>query len=131
MSTIYSDLNVRLENVASSDTMIITDAKAVLQSLTRLLFTEEGEIPYYRSYGLALKKFIQKPMTEATVNQIYSEVENKVRIFEPRAEIISATCDVNMDLGQIYLVFSARVKTTGEVIQLPLLTANVSTTMVA
>ena len=130
MSTIYSDLNVRLENVEPSDIMTITDAKAVLQSLTRLLFTEEGEIPYYRSYGLALKKFIQKPMTEATVNAVYAEVENKVKRFEPRAEIISATCDANMDLGQIYLVFSARVKTTNEVLQLPMLTANVSTAMV-
>ena len=59
VKTIYLDLNVRLDNVDNTDTMTIPDSKAVKQSLWRLLNTKEGEIPYYRSYGLDLEQFCQ------------------------------------------------------------------------
>ena len=59
---INSDLNVRLSQVNDKDVAIIVDKEAILQSIYRLLNTEEGEIPFYRSYGINLRQFLQKPL---------------------------------------------------------------------
>ena len=43
---INSDLNVRLNEVNTQDSIVIVDKEAVIQSIYRLFKTEEGEIIY-------------------------------------------------------------------------------------
>ena len=54
------------------------DTKVVVQSIWRLLTTEEGEIPYFRDYGLSLKKYMQYPLSKATADEIYQYVKGKI-----------------------------------------------------
>lgn len=115
MPYVYSDLNVRLNTVDSNDIMIIHDAKAIKQSLYRLLYTEVGEIPFYRNYGLDLKQFVQKPLTPETAQSIFNYVESRIEAFEPRAEIIEAVTDVDWMNSSVIMEYTFRVKTTGEI----------------
>lgn len=115
-SLIYTDLNVRLPVVNSTD-INIANAKAILQGVTRLLKTQEGEIPYYRNYGLNLKRFIQKPLTEATANEIYDYVRKKIETYEQRVNILNAQTEADFNNGIIYMAFTLQVKSTGEIIQ--------------
>lgn len=115
-SLIYTDLNVRLA-VVGTDAINIANAKAILQSVSRLFMTQEGEIPYYRNYGLNLKKFIQKPLTKATANEIYDYVRNKIETYEQRVNIIGANTEADFGNGYIYMQFTLQVKSTGEIIQ--------------
>ena len=62
---INSDLNVRLPHVSPQDSAVIVDKEAILQSIYRLFETEEGEIPFYRTYGLNLKPYVQMPLTDS------------------------------------------------------------------
>lgn len=117
-TTIFSDLNVRLSQVDSTDTMVITDAKAVVQSVWRLFKTEEGEIPYYRGYGLNLKQFIQRPLTKITASDVFDHVKQKIINYEQRVEVLQGDADADRDNGVILLVFTLRVKATGAVVQL-------------
>lgn len=113
---IYSDLNVRLKDVQPLDIMTITNSKAVLQSLNRLLTVEEGSLPYYRSYGLNLKQFQHAPLSQQTAKNIVDYIENKVKIFETRITITNAYVDVNYDTGYFSITLTCSIKATGDVV---------------
>ena len=117
---IYRDFNVYDEAVSDSKEVTLEDAKVVIQSLWRLLTTQEGEIPNYREYGLDIKSLTQLPYSTGTINNIYSYVEGKVKRFESGAEIIKADVDGSVDTGEIYMTFYAKVKATGDIIKLPI-----------
>lgn len=124
---IFSDLNVRDEFVSSSKEVLLYDTKVVVQSIWRLLNTEEGEIPNFRNYGLNIKQFLQFPLTDETVNGIYDYVKSRVEAFETRATIIRADVDVDFDNGVISMEFYLRMKASNEVIKLPVWEVQVST----
>ena len=119
MSYIFADLNVRETFVSPSTEILLYDTKVVVQSVWRLITTEEGEIPNFRSYGLNVKQFLQYPLTEGTIDTIYNYVKGKVEAFEGRADIISAEVGVDLNNGIIKMTFILRVKSTGETVKLP------------
>lgn len=118
-SYIFYDLNVRDPFVTDSTALMLEDTKVVVQSVWRLLTTEEGEIPYFRSYGLNVKKFLNYPLTKDTADMIYEYVENQLSLYEQRATIINAFMDVDYINGYIIMVFTMRVNSTGETFELP------------
>ena len=119
MAHILYDLNVRDPFVSDSTDVMLKDTKVVVQSLWRLLTTEEGEIPNFRDYGLDIKQFSQYSLTQTTARMIYDYVIERIKIFEPRADIITATLDVDFERGMLLIAFTARAIPTGEVFQLP------------
>lgn len=122
---IFYDLNARDPEVSSSTAVMLEDTKTVVQSIWRLLTTEEGEIPNFRGYGLDLKRFVQYPMSKDTVEAIHEHVKSKVETYEERGEIIQNEVDANYNNGEIYMTFYIRVKSTGEVAKLPTWTVKV------
>ena len=119
MAYIFKDLNVRDPFVSSSNETLLYDTKVVVQSIWRLLTTQEGEIPNFRSYGLDIKQFVQYPLTEDTVDLVYNYVKNKVAAYEGRADIISADVNVDVLQGVISMSFILQVKSSGETVKLP------------
>lgn len=119
MSYIYLDPNVRDILVSPSTDMMLKDSKVVVQSVWRLLNTEEGEIPNFRNYGLNIKQFMQYPLTDATVNLIYNYVKGRIEAFEVRTEVIKALVDVDFNVGKIMMSFYIRIIETREVVKLP------------
>jgi phage baseplate assembly protein W len=124
---IFADLNVRDDFVTDSKNVLIYDTKVVVQSIWRLLTTEEGEIPNFRNYGLNVKQFMQYPLNDSTVRTIYNYVKDRVQAFETRAEVIKTQVDVDFEAGWLLMVFIIRIKATGELISLPTWTVQVST----
>lgn len=119
MAYILLDLNVRDPFVSDSTDVMLKDTKVVIQGLWRLLTTEEGEIPNFRSYGLNVKQFSQYPLTRETANMIYEYVLEKIKTFETRVEVLTALLDADFEKGQILITLTVRVIPTGEVYQLP------------
>lgn len=122
---VYQDLNVRDPFVSDSTDLLLYDTKAIVQSIWRLITTEEGEIPNFRVYGLSIKQFSQYPLTPETIDTIYNYVKGRVAAFEQRGEIIRADVDSNFENQVIYMNFYVRIRDTGEVIKLPTWTVNV------
>ena len=116
---ILQDLNVRDEFVTSSTDFLIYDEKVIVQSVWRIITTQEGEIPNFRVYGLDAKKFMHYPLTKETVEIIYNYVKNRVSAFEERASIIKADVDIDFQQGIIFMSFYLRIDTTGNVVKLP------------
>ena len=116
---ILQDLNVQDKFVTTSTDFMIYDTKVVVQSIWRLITTEEGEIPNFRAYGLSIKKFSQYPYTRETIETIYNYVKDRVKAFEERGEIIRADVDSDIENGLLFYTFYVRVKATGDVVKLP------------
>lgn len=124
---IFSDLNVRDEVVSDSTSVMIYDATDVVQSVWRLLTTEEGEIPNFRNYGIDVKRFSQYPLTEDTINEIYEYVKGKIQTYETRVDVVRT--DVSIDFEQEVVKFNLylMLKSTGELIKIPTWEVQVST----
>ncbi len=121
---IYQDLNVRDPFVSTSTEFLLHDEKVVVQSIWRLITTEEGEIPNFRVYGLSIKRFSQYPLTPETIKMVYNYVKNKVRTFEERGEIVRADVDVDIEHEQVFYSYYVRIKSTQTVLKLPIWTLN-------
>lgn len=102
----------------SQDTTVIVDKEAILQSLYRLLHTQEGEIPYYRGYGINLKQFVQKPLGPALAREIKEYIDDKIETYEQRVEIYKVNAASNYQDQTVILQYYVRIKTTGEIIGL-------------
>ena len=122
---IFQDINVRDSVVSTSTDFLLYDSKVVVQSIWRLITTEEGEIPNFRAYGLSIKRFCQYPLTQSTVQTIYNYVKDRVEAFEVRGEIIKGEVDLSVERQEIYYNFYVRVKSTGEILRLPTWTVSV------
>ena len=115
---INSDLNVRLSQVNDKDVAIIVDKEAILQSIYRLLNTEEGEIPFYRSYGMNLKQFLQKPLGPMLARDIKEYVDGKIEAYEQRVEVYKVNAASDYVNQSVILQYYVRIKTTGEIVGL-------------
>lgn len=115
---INSDLNVRLQEVNSQDTTVIVDKEAVMQSIYRLWGTEEGEIPYYRGYGMNLKQFLQKPLGPMLASDIKEYVDGKIEAYEQRVEVYKVNAASDYVNQSVILQYYVRIKTTGEIVGL-------------
>ncbi len=123
MSSIFSDLNVRLNEVDNSDITVITDANAIKQSLIRLFNTEEGEIANFRIYGLPIKNFLHYPLNINTGTEIYDIIVQKINYFEQRVNVMSDLCEIIIDYtsSAIKIIMVVQIKSTGEILVLPTL----------
>ena len=126
-SYVFADLNVRDEFVTDSTEVMIYDTTDVVQSVWRLLNTEEGEIPNYRNYGLDIKRFCQAPLTDLTINELYDYVKGKIETYETRVEVLRANVDVDFNTGSVFCDFFLRLKSSGDVIKLPTWVVQVAT----
>lgn len=127
MACIFRDLNVRDPFVSASTDIMLEDTKVVVQSVWRLINTEEGEVPYFRNYGLNLKRMLQLPFTKDNVSQIVDYVKKRLEVFEDRAEIIQTYVDGSAETGELSMSFYIKVKTTGETVTLPKWTIQLNT----
>lgn len=119
MAYIFKDLNVRDPFVTPSTEVMLEDTKVVVQSVWRLLNTEEGEVPYFRNYGIDIKRLLQLPLTKDNIEGINNYVKARLEAFEDRATVVHTDVEVTIETGTISMIFYVRVKTTGETVVLP------------
>jgi phage baseplate assembly protein W len=126
-SYIFSDLNVRDEFVSDSTSVMLYDSKDVVQSVWRLLTTEEGEIPNFRNYGLSIKKYCQYPLSIDTIQEMYDYVKGKIETYETRVDVLRADVDVDFEQGLVIFDFYLVLKATSEMVKIPTWTVQVAT----
>lgn len=124
---ILQDYNVGDKFVSDSTDIYLYDTKVVVQSIWRLITTEEGEIPNFRIYGLSIKKFCQYPLTPETINLIYNYVKDRVKAFEERGTVIRADVNANFENQEVYYNFYVQVNATNEIVKLPTWTVKIGT----
>lgn len=126
MAYIYLDPNVRDILVSDSTDVMLKDSKVIVQSVWRLLNTEEGEIPNFRNYGLNVKQFLQYPITDETVRTIYNYVKGRIESFELRTKVTNVYVDIDFSTGKIMMDLYLELLENGDVVKLPTWTVQVA-----
>lgn len=76
-----------------------TETKEICRNLTALISTPEGTCAGDRSYGLS-QSFVDLPAMQAA-NELALELAEKIRLYEPRADLSEVTCTADLYGGLV------------------------------
>lgn len=112
---IYSDLDFRLRKLTSGDMSKVFDETAINQALLSLFNTIKGERFFNPTYGSSLPFLLFEPFDSLTAQTIVNDIQESVRVWEPRVKITDLDIDLDHD-KQIYsLTLVYKIKSTTEI----------------
>ena len=81
----YKDFNLNFAaNPFSNDLSVLTNEKAVAQSLKNLLMTERGEIPFNPKVGSGIRRLLFEPVSEVVTITMKEKIVTTIENYEPR-----------------------------------------------
>lgn len=96
------------ENPVSQDLARKVNEEAVKESIRNLLLTDKGERPMQPRLGGDIRRLLFENMSPATLTVIKQVVEETIRNYEPRAQLIGVDVRSTIDSNaiQITVVFN-------------------------
>lgn len=104
----FKDLNITFKpHPVTGDLTTIKDEAAIKQAIINLLLTVPGERLFDSKIGSSLNDLLFEQLDYATASLINTEVENTLRNYEPRINVLSVVTEPNFDSNgfDIELVF--------------------------
>jgi phage baseplate assembly protein W len=87
---IYSDLDLTFtRNPVTGDVSISYDDQAVVRSMRNLLLTNFYERLFQPELGSNVEGYLFEPSTAITAGALETEIQNVIRNYEPRVNLIS------------------------------------------
>jgi len=84
----YKDFNMNFTaNPFSQDLSVLTNEKAVAQSLKNILLTEKGEIPFDPNFGSGIRTLLFEPVSEVVTITLKEKVLAAIKSYEPRISL--------------------------------------------
>lgn len=84
----YKDFNMNFTaNPFSGDLSVLTNEKAVAQSLKNILLTEQGEIPFDPNFGSGIRTLLFEPVSEVVTITLKEKVLAAIKSYEPRISL--------------------------------------------
>lgn len=81
----YKDFNMNFTaNPFSGDLSVLTNEKAIAQSLKNLLLTDFGEIPFDSRIGSGIRSLLFEPASEIVTYALKEKVLYVIQNYEPR-----------------------------------------------
>lgn len=100
--SIYSDFHKDLTlSPVSSDLALLKDEDAVKEAIKNLLLTDPGERPMQPYLGGGIRGLLFENITPGTLKLIQDRVQETIKTFEPRAELIDVTVTTTFDENQV------------------------------
>ena len=99
---LYSDLRKDLAiSPLSSDLTVLKNDDAVKDALKNLLLTDRGERLMQPNLGGNIRALLFENLTPAVLQMIKTQIEETVKLYEPRAELIDVTVAADMDSSNV------------------------------
>ena len=94
----YRDLDLNLiPHPVTGDVNILKESEAVKRSIRNLVFTNFYERFFRRDVGSGVVQLLFEPLTVISQRLIQTAIEDVIRNYEPRAEIISVDVRASVD----------------------------------
>lgn len=94
----YRDLNLSfILHPATNDVSAITNADAVRRSIRNLVLTNYYERPFRPSLGSGVAQLLFEPITAITSQRIKTAIQDVIRGYEPRADLLGVDVEVTPD----------------------------------
>jgi phage baseplate assembly protein W len=84
------------------------------QSIRTILSTRKGSRVMRPTFGSELHKFVDMPLVQTTIMQIYASAATSIAEWEPRVNLQSISAYPREGTGKLALVLRCEVKATGE-----------------
>jgi len=100
--TFYSDFLFDFKrNPATHDILTVTNEQSVINSIKKILRTNNYEVPYNPRFGANIYHYLFEPFTEFTQDALEKEITYAIEAYEPRANLISVTVTGSPDENSI------------------------------
>ena len=91
----FSDIDKNMTKTHSSDMSLIINNADVSQSLTSLVLTQTGSVPFRPEYGTDVHDILFENMSLIQADRLRSRIESSINTYEPRVNL--QTVDVRSD----------------------------------
>ena len=107
---LYKDLNLNFtRNPATRDVAKLQDIEAVKRAVRNLINTNEGERPFQHRLGSGVRALLFENMTPVTETLLQDKIEETIRVYEPRAQLISVMVNGDVDRNEYLVTITFRV----------------------
>ena len=107
---LYKDLNLNFtRNPATRDVAKLQDIEAVKRAGRNLINTNEGERPFQPRLGSGVRALLFENMTPVTETLLQDKIEETIRVYEPRAQLISVMVNGDVDRNEYLVTITFRV----------------------
>jgi phage baseplate assembly protein W len=94
----FKDLNITFKpHPITGDLTVVKDEAAIKQAIINLLLTNKGERFFNPRIGSSLPSLLFEPLDFATASLVNTEVQNTLKFYEPRINILSLLTTPNFD----------------------------------
>ncbi len=82
------------KNPVTGDIVVLKNEEAVKQSVKNLVLTQINERPFNPNFGTNTTSYLFELNTNIAANKLIDEIENVLRVYEPRINLQNITVDV-------------------------------------
>jgi phage baseplate assembly protein W len=94
----FKDLNITFKpHPITGDLIVTKDEAAIKQAIVNLLLTNRGERFFNADLGSSISSLLFEPLDYGTAGMVSSEIENTLRLYEPRINVLGVTTIPNFD----------------------------------
>lgn len=108
----YEDLSLDPLINSEGNVSTVLNEKSIKQSLLMIIETARGSRIFSPDYGCRIKGFLFEPFDEATGKQIGLEIEETLRNYERRIEVVNINVNMDWKLTSYDINVIYRVKNT-------------------
>ena len=106
----YTDLDISFKaHPFTGDLIVKTDANAIKQALTNLLYTNFGERPFRPSIGAGLDNLLFEPLDELTHAELQNAITLVINNWEPRIAILDLVINEQPDDNSLAITLSFNI----------------------
>ena len=113
---VYRDLDLTFAKKGDGDVFKKSDAAAVKQAVKNLLLTNFSEKPFQPRFGGNLNALLFALNTDIDDDELKEQIVTSIETFEPRAEVLNITSNLNDDSHEIKVTVTFKVVNTSQVI---------------
>lgn len=94
----FKDLNITFKpHPITGDLIVTKDEAAIKQAVVNLLLTNKGERFFNANLGSSVSSLLFEPLDYGTAGMVSAEIENTLRLYEPRINVLSVDTVPNFD----------------------------------
>ncbi len=94
----FKDISMTFQsNPLNGDLIGIKNENAIARSVRNIVFTLPGEKPFDPTFGSRISRTLFENLDNISASQIVSEIDQSIRNYEPRVELIDVIADPDYD----------------------------------
>jgi phage baseplate assembly protein W len=105
-SDFLRDFNI---NPMTKDLARVTNEQSIINSIIKILKTNNYEVPYAPTFGANLNRFLFENFLPTTQVEMQSQITNAITAFEPRVEVLDVVVNGAPDDNSINITVTVSI----------------------